>query len=61
MAKSASALNAGLANPYDQKTQIRRLSFVFAKEKSEDRKAKKLGNVQNESCGEETRKSRPVL
>lgn len=31
MAKSASAFNAGLANPDDQKTEIRPLSFVFAK------------------------------
>ena len=61
MAKSASAFNAGLANPHDQKTYIRRLSFVFAKEESQDWKAKKFRNVQNESCSEETRKSSAVL
>ncbi len=41
MAKSASAFNAGLANPHDQETEIRWLPIIFAEEEPEDRAAKK--------------------
>ncbi len=61
MAKSASAFNAGLANPHDQETEIRWLPIIFAEEEPEDRAAKKSWNVQDPRCGEETRKSSAVL
>jgi hypothetical protein len=50
-----------MRDPHDEETQIRRLQIIFAEEKPEDREAKKSRYVQDESCGEETRKSGAVL
>jgi 5-methylthioribose kinase len=40
---------------HDQKTEIRQVSALFAKEKSEDWKTKKSRDIQQQSRGEETR------
>jgi hypothetical protein len=50
MAKSASAFNAGLANPHDQKTEIRRLSIVFSQEKSKTGKRRNLGTFKTKAA-----------
>jgi hypothetical protein len=61
MAKSASAFNAGLANPHDQKNLNPAVIDCILARKIKDRKAEKFRNVQNESCSEQTRKSSAVL
>jgi hypothetical protein len=48
-------------NIHDQETEIREISIVFAKEKSENRETKKSRHVQDKDCSEEARTCHSVF
>jgi len=61
MAKSASAFNAGLANPHDQETEIRWLPIIFAEEEPEDREEAEPRHLRDPGGREGPRAGRAVL